>query len=602
MLDLKKIGKKIAVLRKEKGYSGEKLAELLNITPQAVSKWENGKCLPETAILPELAKALNCSIDTLLLPRELFVLEAIYTDGQTSIPVTNFIDCQIQDNTLNICVNSQFTGTSIENDRLKLLTVKYQTLDGTYFTYALQNEPLYIDKTTQDYRCNSAFEIIGAYYGNAEKYTSALNKMEHYKYFNRDFIPVNHETFPSNTASDDVEYLTLIYLNSSGIHTLSCAENNLIYYEKNNTELVLKDTSKCILPDIMRLSWDSDMACPWAGALYAALNYMGESYSYEEIMGMSGACYRVCFVDIWDWSCTDALVSYDYASPLYHAIGYSQVEANRLEKGQRKMERHAIIKDIQNNKPVLAINLRTAPEWGVITGYIENGNEFLCRTYFDNEVFDCLEKEEADSEEKRRIFEEHGGYLTNEFWPFLITHFGEKKEKPSPVSILKESLKMLIGSFYAQPCGGYYQGKQAFEAWIHGLSNENHFEMERDRENVMRRLSVNESMLVNLLDARHAAEKYLRRSALLLPDEKQRSLVKLAENYHKICEMISSFQEKVKDYHKSKKTDDSIEMVSVSTSELRKAQICLLEKIVLIEQENCETAKMLLETDSTTND
>ena len=68
MLDLSKIGKQISVLRKEKGLTGEKLAEILQISPQAISKWENGKCLPETMLLPELAKALDCNIDTLLMP------------------------------------------------------------------------------------------------------------------------------------------------------------------------------------------------------------------------------------------------------------------------------------------------------------------------------------------------------------------------------------------------------------------------------------------------------------------------------------------------------------------------------------------------------
>jgi len=60
-MDLEKIGKQIAALRKERGYTGEKLAEQLQVSPQAVSKWENGKCLPETAILPDLAKALDSS-------------------------------------------------------------------------------------------------------------------------------------------------------------------------------------------------------------------------------------------------------------------------------------------------------------------------------------------------------------------------------------------------------------------------------------------------------------------------------------------------------------------------------------------------------------
>lgn len=72
MTDLQKVGKRIASLRKEQGYTGEKLAERLGVSPQAVSKWENAKCLPETSILPELAGALGCSIDSLLYPRAFY--------------------------------------------------------------------------------------------------------------------------------------------------------------------------------------------------------------------------------------------------------------------------------------------------------------------------------------------------------------------------------------------------------------------------------------------------------------------------------------------------------------------------------------------------
>lgn len=103
MIDLEKIGKRIASLRKERGYTGEQLAELLQVSPQAVSKWENAKCLPETAILPSLAQVLDCSIDSLLYPRELFILEAIYTDGQTHIPVTHFVNDMVRDNKQHLC-------------------------------------------------------------------------------------------------------------------------------------------------------------------------------------------------------------------------------------------------------------------------------------------------------------------------------------------------------------------------------------------------------------------------------------------------------------------------------------------------------------------
>ncbi|MBP2629940.1 MAG: transcriptional regulator, family [Firmicutes bacterium] len=61
-----KIGQRIILLRKEKGYTQEQMSVLLNVTPQAISKWENSNALPDTALLPVLAKVLNVSIDKLL--------------------------------------------------------------------------------------------------------------------------------------------------------------------------------------------------------------------------------------------------------------------------------------------------------------------------------------------------------------------------------------------------------------------------------------------------------------------------------------------------------------------------------------------------------
>lgn len=60
------IGPRLASLRKEQGYSQEQLAQILSITGQAVSKWETGHALPDTALLPALARALDTSIDRLL--------------------------------------------------------------------------------------------------------------------------------------------------------------------------------------------------------------------------------------------------------------------------------------------------------------------------------------------------------------------------------------------------------------------------------------------------------------------------------------------------------------------------------------------------------
>lgn len=68
MLDIKKTGVKIASLRKKNGLSQGRLAEMLYISPQAISKWENGHSLPETSLLPVLSQILSCTIDEIIMP------------------------------------------------------------------------------------------------------------------------------------------------------------------------------------------------------------------------------------------------------------------------------------------------------------------------------------------------------------------------------------------------------------------------------------------------------------------------------------------------------------------------------------------------------
>lgn len=59
------IGKNIAELRKKAGITQENLAKELNISAQAISKWETNTCLPDTQTLPLIAAYFNVSIDFL---------------------------------------------------------------------------------------------------------------------------------------------------------------------------------------------------------------------------------------------------------------------------------------------------------------------------------------------------------------------------------------------------------------------------------------------------------------------------------------------------------------------------------------------------------
>ena len=60
-----KIGENIRALRKARGFTQEQLADMLGISFQAVSKWENNANTPDISLLPMIAKALGTSIDQL---------------------------------------------------------------------------------------------------------------------------------------------------------------------------------------------------------------------------------------------------------------------------------------------------------------------------------------------------------------------------------------------------------------------------------------------------------------------------------------------------------------------------------------------------------
>ena len=62
----KSMGEIIAAIRKEKGMTQKELAEMLNITDKAVSKWERGIAYPDTQTIPKLAEILGISIEELM--------------------------------------------------------------------------------------------------------------------------------------------------------------------------------------------------------------------------------------------------------------------------------------------------------------------------------------------------------------------------------------------------------------------------------------------------------------------------------------------------------------------------------------------------------
>lgn len=66
MLDQKKTGEFISGIRKEKGLTQKQLADAIGVSDKAISRWETGRGMPDTAIMPELCRILEININELL--------------------------------------------------------------------------------------------------------------------------------------------------------------------------------------------------------------------------------------------------------------------------------------------------------------------------------------------------------------------------------------------------------------------------------------------------------------------------------------------------------------------------------------------------------
>lgn len=89
-MNLEKIGKFIAECRKEKNLTQSELAEKLNISNRAVSKWETGKSCPDVSIMPELCGILGINVN------ELFSGERIVIENYQEKAEQNLVNLQKQ--------------------------------------------------------------------------------------------------------------------------------------------------------------------------------------------------------------------------------------------------------------------------------------------------------------------------------------------------------------------------------------------------------------------------------------------------------------------------------------------------------------------------
>ena len=154
MLDNTAIGRQITLFRKSNGYTQEELAEKLEISSQAISKWENGHTLPETPLLPILAKLFNTSIDSNLMPIEIkegaiipfgkYQWRVLKVDGNSALIITEsvieqrayheeFTEITWEHCDIRHYLNKQFYDTFDPVDRGRILETRINDCDNPWY-------------------------------------------------------------------------------------------------------------------------------------------------------------------------------------------------------------------------------------------------------------------------------------------------------------------------------------------------------------------------------------------------------------------------------------------------------------------------------------
>jgi RNA polymerase sigma factor (sigma-70 family) len=311
---------------------------------------------------------------------------------------------------------------------------------------------------------------------------------------------------------------------------------------------------------VPKLKWGEWKDCSYCGAVTALVNTIGVPVTYEEVMGMSGACYRICMKDDWCPSSGMPQCGYDVETPLYKALGF---EVYGID--DEKQRRQTVVECIDRGLPVLCCGQRDEPEWGLLTGYAEGGQVLFGRTYFD------YHGPRGDG-----AFTDDSYYLADKYPGYIVTFFDRRCPVISRPEALKQSLETCIGTLNQGPGEhGYTRGYQAYELWIRGLENPDKFKEFP--------AGTNGYHIDQLRDARRCAYIYLEQSLPLLEGENRARLAKAAGLYRAMFDKLmavapyegteTSFNAKPEDWDMGKRK----EFANV----LR--ELCALERQVEVE-------------------
>lgn len=288
-----------------------------------------------------------------------------------------------------------------------------------------------------------------------------------------------------------------------------------------------------ILPDVPPLRFWGEGAVGWyclAGAVTRYMEYTGDPVSYAEVMGVSGAAWRL----IWNegqWS-PDNLIMAWYGPLLAEtriadAFGYRYTYVDRGPQAPRTDANGedaivaSIRAEIDAGRPAIAIGI-AGPEECLVAGYRDGGEALLVQSFFERSE----------------------GYVKVRDWydeqRFLGLHLFEKEaERKSKRENLIAALTWAVRMSSLTEAGGRAAGLAAYDAWARDMLRDEDFagdDLDRIAENC---LSISDNGII-LLCARKVAGDYLLRMQDEVGPQAREHLGAAAALHHKESETVGA--------------------------------------------------------------
>ena len=134
-MDQAKVGKFIALLRKEKGFTQEALGQRLGVTNKTVSRWETGAYMPDIELLVPLGEALGVSVNELLAGERL-------SDAQFRKQADENLVAVVRESSFDLKERTEFFKKKWLRDNIWLIVVSI--LVGTAVSVKLSFDELWV--------------------------------------------------------------------------------------------------------------------------------------------------------------------------------------------------------------------------------------------------------------------------------------------------------------------------------------------------------------------------------------------------------------------------------------------------------------------------